>query len=134
MYSSLGPIVVSYGPMPLLLQIGLHRTDYCTFLLERHGVNHMGCLAHVFTVVLCVLLFVLKVMSLFTDKIHISTISHSFKINNRRTLLFHVAQYEDDIIGRELNLSENCPIVKGVETRTFRTTGPKSIKINQLVY
>ena len=34
----------------------------------------------------------------------VSTIGHSSKIDRSRTPLFHVAQYGDDIVGRELNL------------------------------
>ena len=33
-----------------------------------------------------------------------------------RTPLFHVVQYGDDIIGRELNLNENCSV--GSASRT----------------
>ena len=46
----------------------------------------------------------LTVVPSFSDITAVSTIGHSFKTDRSRTPLFHVAQYEDDIIGRELNL------------------------------
>ena len=39
-----------------------------------------------------------------SDITDVSTIGHSFKTDRSRIPLFHVAQYGDDIIGRELNL------------------------------
>ena len=63
----------------------------------------------------------LRVMPSFSDVTDVSTVGHIFKIDRCRTLLFHVAHYGDDIIGRELNLDENCPVGSGVETTTFRT-------------
>ena len=58
----------------------------------------------------------LTVVPLFSDTTNVSTIDHSSKTDRSRTPLFHVAQYEDDIIGRELNLRklpgrqwESCP-------------------------
>ena len=45
-----------------------------------------------------------------SDITDVSTIRHSFKTDNCRTPSFHVAQYGDDIIGRELNLDENGPL------------------------
>ena len=89
-----------------------HRTDYCDFLLERrepHGVpspcghNCMVC------AIVC-----LSVMPSVSDITDVSTIGYSFKTNNRLTPLFHDAQYGDDIIGRELNLDENCPVGRSV--------------------
>ena len=51
-----------------------------------------------------------------SDTTDVSTIGHSSKTDRSRTPLFHVAQYGDDIIGRELNLKklpgrqwESCP-------------------------
>ena len=46
----------------------------------------------------------LTVMPSFSDVTDISVSRHSRKTDNRRTPLSHVAQYEHDIIGRELNL------------------------------
>ena len=46
----------------------------------------------------------LTVVSSFSDITGLSTISDSFKTDRSRTPLFHVAQYGDDITGRELNL------------------------------
>ena len=46
----------------------------------------------------------LIVMPWFSDITDVSTIRHSFKTDRSRAQLFHVAQYGDDIIGRELNL------------------------------
>ena len=66
------------------------------------GVNHMAYLAHVVTVVWCVL----TVEPSFLDTVDVSTIGHSFETDRSRTPLFYVAQYWDDIIGRELNLTK----------------------------
>ena len=46
----------------------------------------------------------LTVMPSFSDITDVLTFGHSFKTDRSRTPLFHVAQYGDDIIGRELNL------------------------------
>ena len=46
----------------------------------------------------------LTVVASFSDTTDVSTICHSSKTDRSRTPLFHVAQYGDGIIGRELNL------------------------------
>ena len=46
----------------------------------------------------------LTVVPSFSDITDVSTIGHSSKTDRSRTPLFHVAQYGDDVIGRELNL------------------------------
>ena len=46
----------------------------------------------------------LTVMPSFSARADVSTVSHSFKTDRSRTPSFHVAQYGDDIIGREYNL------------------------------
>ena len=46
----------------------------------------------------------LTVVPSFSDITDVSTIGHSSKTDRSRTPLFHVVQYGDDIIGRELNL------------------------------
>ena len=46
----------------------------------------------------------LTVVPSFSDITDVSTSGHSSKTDRSRTPLFHVAQYGDDIIGRELNL------------------------------
>ena len=53
----------------------------------------------------------LTVMPSFSNLTDVSTIGHSFKIDSRRTPIFHVSQYGHDIIGRELNLDENCSLI-----------------------
>ena len=73
-----------------------------------------------------------KVMPSFSDITDVSTIGLSFKTDKCCNPLFHIAKYGDEIIGRELNLDENCRSVVGVEPTTFRTAGPKSIKTNAL--
>ena len=45
-----------------------------------------------------------KVKPSFSDIADVPTIGHSFKTDRIRNPLFHVAQYGDGIIGRELNL------------------------------
>ena len=50
----------------------------------------------------------LTVVPLFSDITDVSTIGHSFKTDSHCIPLFHFAQFGDDIIGRELNLDENC--------------------------
>ena len=99
-----------------------HKTDYCAFLLERrepHGVpspcSHtcMGCAA------VC-----LTVMPSFSDTTDVSTIGHSFKTDRIRTPLVHVAQYGDDITGRELNL-RNCPVGSGSRTNNLSNSGDR---------
>ena len=50
-------VVVSYGPAPLLRQLGLD-TERIIVPFSSKGVNHIAYLAHVATVVWCVLLFV----------------------------------------------------------------------------
>ena len=79
-----------------------HRTDYCAFLLERrepHGVPSPCGYSCMMCATVC-----LKVMQSFSDITDVSTIGHRFKTDRSRTPLFHVAQYGDDNIGRELNL------------------------------
>ena len=79
-----------------------HRTDYCAFNLERrepHGVSSPCGHSCMVCATVC-----LTVMPSFLDITDVSTIGHSFQTDRSRTPLFHVAQYEDDIIGRELNL------------------------------
>ena len=49
----------------------------------------------------------LTVMPSFSDLADVITIGLSFETDRRRTPLFHVKQYRDDIIGLELNLDEN---------------------------
>ena len=61
----------------------------------------------------------LTVMQSSLDVTDVSTVARSFKIDNRRTPLFHVAQYGDDIIGRELHLDENCPVGRGSRIRNL---------------
>ena len=58
-------------------------------------------------------------MSSYSDIIDVSTIYHSFMIYSRRTPLFHVVQYGDDIIYRELSLNENRLVGSEVEPTTF---------------
>ena len=103
-------VVVSYGPAPLMRQLG--------FLLEsrqRQGVpipyGH-SCMVYATA---C-----LTVIPSFSDINYVSTIDHSFKPNNRCTPSFHVSQYGDDIIGRELNLDENCPVGSGSRTHNLQ--------------
>ena len=55
-------------------------------------------------------------MPSFSDITDVSTIDQSFKTDRSRTPLFYVAQYRDDIIGRELNIDENCPFGSGKES------------------
>ena len=72
------------------------------FLLERrepHGVSS-PC-GHRCMVCATVCLTVMPSFSYITD---VSIIGHRFKTDISRTPLFHVAQYGDDSIGRELNL------------------------------
>ena len=66
-------------------------------------VNHMAYLAHVATVVWCANVC-LTAMPPFSDMTDVSTFCHSFKTHRSRTCLFHIAQYGDNIIGRQLNL------------------------------
>ena len=49
-----------------------------------------------------------------------SKISHSFSIKNRHTHLLHIAQFGNDIIGRELTLDEN--FLAGSRSRTHNLT------------
>ena len=91
-----------------------HRTDLCAFLLERrepHGVPSPCGHSCMVCATVC-----LTVVPSFSDTTDVSTIGHSSKTDRSRTPLFHVAQYGDDIIGRELNLRklpgrqwESCP-------------------------
>ena len=93
-------VIVSYGPAPLLRQLGLDREQ--TFLLERrerHGVPSPRGQSCMVCDTVC-----LTVMSPFSDITDVLTIGHSFKTERSRTPLFHVAQYGDDITGREFNL------------------------------
>ena len=79
-----------------------HRTDYCAFLIERrepHGVPSPCGHSCVVCAIVC-----LTVVPSFSDTTDVLTIGHSSKTDRSRTPLFHVAQYGDDIIGRELNL------------------------------
>ena len=93
-----------------------YRTDYCAYLLERrkpHGVPSPCGHSCVACATVC-----LTVMPSFSDTTDVSTIGHSFKTDRSRTPLFHVAQYGDDITGRELN-SENCSIGSGSRTNNL---------------
>ena len=99
-----GPaVIVSYGPAPLLRQRGLDTERISVpFLLERrepHGVPS-PC-GHRFMVYATVCL---TVVPSFSDINNVSTIGHSFKTDRSRIPLFHITQYGDDIIRRELNL------------------------------
>ena len=49
-------------------------------------------------------------MPSFSDITDVSVINYSFDIDRSRAPLFPVAQFGDDITGRELNLVENCPV------------------------
>ena len=87
-----------------------HRMDYCALLLERrepHGIPSPCGHSCMVCATVC-----LTVMPSFWDITNVSTIGHSFKTDRSRTPLLHVAQYGDDIIGRELN-SENCLVGSG---------------------
>ena len=64
------------------------------------GVNHM---AYLTSCMVCATVS-LTVVPSFSDITDVSTIGHSFKTDRSCIPLFHVAQYGDDIIGRELNL------------------------------
>ena len=110
-------------PSSLLRQLGLD-TERIIAPFSWKGVNHVAYLAHVATVTWRVLLFCLSnsFMPSFSDITDVSTIGNSFNINNSRTALFHVAQYEDDIVDRELNLDEICLVDS--ESRTHNL--PKS--------
>ena len=90
-----------------------HRTYYCAFLLERrepHGVPRPcghRCVCVCATVCHC-----------FSDNQRFNyDIGHSFKTDIRRISFFYGAPYGDDVIGRELNLDENCPIGSTVGRR-----------------
>ena len=88
--------------------------DYCAFLvLGLSSPCDHSC-------IVCATLW-LTVMPSLSNITDISTIDHSLKTDSRRTPLFHVLQYGDDIICQELNLDENCPVGKEVETTTFQT-------------
>ena len=65
----------------------------------------------------------LSVMRSLSDITDVSTIVQSFKTNFRRSPLFHVAQYRDDVIGRVLNLDENCLV--GIGSRTHNLPNDK---------
>ena len=72
----------------------------------------------------------LTVVPSFSDTTNVSTIGHSSKTDRSRTSLFHVAQYGDDIIGRELNLRK-LPV--GSENRAhkpYEQLRPIMIKTN----
>ena len=56
-------------------------------------------------------------MPSFSDTTDISSIGYSFKTNSRRTPLFHVTQYGDDVIGQELHLN----IARELSARLFLT-------------
>ena len=108
-----------------------HRTDYCAFSFERrepHGIPS-SCIwpqlygvpiAHVATVVWCVLLFVEQLCH------HFQT-SPTFQLSatvSRQTvvaplILRRAVGYRDDIVGRELNLEENCPVGSGNGTHNL---------------
>ena len=113
-----------------------HRTDYCAFLLEwrePHFVpNPCGHSCMVCPTVS------LTVMPSYSDITDVSNICQSFRTNNRRTLLFHVARYKDDIICRKLNLDENCPVVSGVSNQQpfepWTEVDKDSQHLNQLGY
>ena len=81
-------VVVSYGPAPLLLQLGLD-TERIIVPASSKGVNNMA------------------------DITDVSNIRHSFKTNDRRTSLYHLANCGDDTIGRELDLNEKCLVGSG---------------------
>ena len=121
-YSSMGPrcYCVVWASATNTAAWLRHRTDYCAFLLERlepHGVP--GPCGHSCMVCATVCL---TVMPSFSDITDVSTIGLSFKTDRSRTPLFHVAQCGENIIGRELNLRENCPVGSvGVIPTTFRT-------------
>lgn len=51
----------------------------------------------------------------------------TFWTNNRNIPLFDVAHYRDDIIGRELNLVDNCKVSNAQHSALLR---PKPIKTN----
>ena len=72
----------------------------------------------------------LTVVPSFSDTTDVSTIGHSSKTDRSRTHLFHVAQYEDDIIGRELNLRK-LPVGSGNRAhKPYEQMRPIMIKTN----
>ena len=72
----------------------------------------------------------LTVVPSFSDTTVVSTISHSSKTDRSRTPLFHVAQYGDDIIGRELNLKK-LPVGSGNRAhKPYEQLRPIMIKTN----
>ena len=97
-------VVVPYLPAPQLRLRGLdtERIIFCAFLLERREPRGVPSkCGH--SCMVCASVY-LTVTPSFSDITDVSIIGHSFKTNRSRTPLFHVAQYGDDIIGRELNL------------------------------
>ena len=86
-----GPVaVVSYGPAPLLWQLGVG-TEWIIVPFSSKGLNHMAYLAHVATVVMVCATVCLTVMPSFSDITDVSTIIHSFKTDSSRIPLCHVA-------------------------------------------
>ena len=127
-YSSPGPrcCCVVWASATIAAAWLRHRTDYCSFLLERreqHGVpspcGH-SCMVYV---TVC-----LTVMPSFSDITDLSTIGHSFKTDRSRTPLFHVAQFGDDIIGRELNLRKRPGRQWESNAQPFEQLQPMTIK------
>ena len=127
-----GP-VVPYGPEPLLEKLGLD-TEWIIVPFFPKSVNHMAYLAHVVTVIWCLLLFVFA--------IHCSVLKSSFlfcyaivfkhkgcfncppQFQDQQSPhpLFCIAQCRDVIIGREWNLHENYPVSGGSRTHNFRNS------------
>ena len=66
----------------------------------------MAYLAHMATVVWYATVC-LTVVPSFSDITDVSTIGNSFNTDRSRTPLFHVAQYGDDIIGRECDYNRD---------------------------
>ena len=99
-------------------QLALDKELIIFFLLERrepHGIPRPCGHSCMVCATVC-----LAVMPSFSDITNVSTIDHSFKTDRSHTHLFHVTQYGDDIIGRELNLRK-LPGCSWSRTTTFRT-------------
>ena len=97
---------MSYGPAPVFRLLGLD-AERISVPFSSKGVNHMAYLAHVVTVVWCVLLFIKQLCHRFQTQPTFrlsATVPRPTEALLDRSPLFHVAQYGDDIIGRELNL------------------------------
>ena len=54
-----------------------------------------------------------------------SPFDNSFKANSRRNPLFHVMQYGNDDVGRELNLNANCQVGSGSRSHKLQTSWTK---------